>query len=42
MAGCIIYWHRANSERMRAGNELRNTQLMLFKPKDSTVSDEHD
>ena len=42
MAGCIIYWHRANIERMRAGNELRNTHLMLFRPKGNTDTDEHD
>ena len=42
IAGCIIYWHRANIARMRAGNELRNPQLMLFKPKASTDADEHD
>ncbi|MDJ0794924.1 MAG: glycerol-3-phosphate 1-O-acyltransferase PlsY [Woeseiaceae bacterium] len=42
IAGCIIYWHRANIARMRAGNELRNPQLMLFKPKASTDANEHD
>ena len=42
IAGCIIYWHRANIARMRAGNELRNTHLMLFRPKGSTDSNEHD
>ena len=42
MAGCIIYWHRANISRMRAGNELRNTQFMLFRPKDATESNGHD
>ena len=31
MAGCIIYWHRANIERMRTGTEHRNTKLMLFR-----------
>ena len=41
MAGCIIYWHRANIARMRAGNELRNTQLMLFRPKASPDSNGH-
>ena len=42
IAGCIIYWHRANIARMRAGNELRNTQFMLFRRTTSTDSDEHD
>ena len=42
IAGCIIYWHRANIARMRAGNELRNPQLMLFKPKASTDANQHD
>jgi len=40
MAGCIIYWHRANIERMRAGNELRNPQLMLFRSQASNDSNE--
>lgn len=31
MAMCIIYWHRSNIERMREGNEHRNTKLMLFR-----------
>ena len=31
MAGCIIYWHRANIERMRTGTEHRNTKLMVFR-----------
>ena len=42
MAGCIIYWHRANIERMREGRELRNTQFMLFRRKGSTDSNERD
>ena len=31
MAVFVIYWHRSNIQRMRAGNELRNDKLMLFK-----------
>ncbi|MDJ0939282.1 MAG: glycerol-3-phosphate 1-O-acyltransferase PlsY [Woeseiaceae bacterium] len=33
MAGFIIYCHRSNIARMRAGNENRNEKLMLFKRK---------
>ena len=33
MALFIIYCHRANIQRMRAGNELRNPQFMLFSKK---------
>ena len=42
IAGCIIYWHRSNIARMRAGNELRNTQFMLFHRKAASDPDEHD
>jgi glycerol-3-phosphate acyltransferase PlsY len=30
IAGFIVYWHRSNIDRMRAGTEHRNTGLMLF------------
>ena len=40
MAAFVIYWHRANIQRMRMGNELRNTRLMLFKPRESTGDDD--
>ena len=40
MAGFIIFWHRSNIGRMRAGNENRNLKLMVFKPKDSTGADD--
>ncbi|HSG96544.1 MAG TPA: glycerol-3-phosphate 1-O-acyltransferase PlsY [Woeseiaceae bacterium] len=40
MAGCVIYWHRSNIARMRAGNEHRNHKLMLFKPQAATPDDE--
>ena len=33
MAACVIYWHRSNIQRMRAGNENRNLKVMLFKPR---------
>ena len=36
IAGCIIYWHRSNIQRMRDGVEHRNEKLMLFKPKTRT------
>lgn len=32
MAGFIIYHHRSNIQRMRAGTEQKNVKLMLFKP----------
>ena len=40
MAGCIIYWHRANIQRMRNGVENRNLKVMLFKPRVSASDDE--
>jgi glycerol-3-phosphate acyltransferase PlsY len=40
IAGCIIYWHRSNIQRMRDGVENRNEKLMLFKPKNRTGGDE--
>ena len=42
MAGCIVYWHRSNITRMRAGNELRNTRFMLFRPRDTAIANEQD
>lgn len=30
IAGLIIYWHRSNIARMRAGSENRNRKMMLF------------
>jgi glycerol-3-phosphate acyltransferase PlsY len=35
MAAFVIYWHRSNIQRMRAGNENRNVKVMLFKPQAS-------
>ncbi len=35
MAACVIYWHRANIQRMLAGNENRNPKVMLFRRKPS-------
>ena len=40
IAGCIIYWHRSNIQRMRDGVENRNVKLMLFKPKSAPGGDE--
>ncbi len=40
MAGCVIFWHRSNIQRMRAGDEHRNVKVMLFKPKSVTGSDD--
>ena len=40
IAGCIIYWHRSNIQRMRDGVENRNEKLMLFKPKSAPGGDE--
>lgn len=40
MAMCIIYWHRSNIQRMRAGNEHRNTKLMLFRRMASKSADD--
>ena len=40
MAMFIIYWHRSNIERMRKGNEHRNTRLMLFRRKQRGDTDE--
>jgi len=40
MAGFVIYWHRSNIQRMRLGTEHRNLRLMLFKPRESTDSDD--
>ena len=41
MALFIVLWHRANIQRMRDGNEHRNTRLMIFSKKRQTVDDEH-
>jgi glycerol-3-phosphate acyltransferase PlsY len=40
IAGCIIYWHRSNIQRMRDGVENRNEKLMLFKPRSAPGGDE--
>ena len=31
MAMCIVFWHRANIQRMLDGTEHRNTKLMIFR-----------
>ena len=40
MAGFIIYWHRSNIQRMRAGNEHRITRAMLLRRKNPATSDD--
>jgi len=40
MAMFVIYWHRANIQRMRDGVEHRNVRLMLVKPKKLPDSDD--
>ena len=40
IAGFIVYWHRSNIERMKAGTEHRNTGLMLFSRKRRDRNDE--
>jgi len=40
MAGCVIYWHRSNIQRMLAGNENRNIKVMLFKPRQAPPGDD--
>ena len=40
MAGFVVYWHRSNIQRMKAGNENRNTRLMLFSRNRRAANDE--
>ena len=40
IAGFIIYWHRSNLQRMRAGIENRNKRVMLFSRQRSASNDE--
>ena len=40
MAMFIIFWHRANIERMRRGEEHRNDRLMLFRRKARVTDNE--
>ncbi|MGI9271982.1 MAG: glycerol-3-phosphate 1-O-acyltransferase PlsY [Woeseiaceae bacterium] len=40
IAGFIVYWHRSNIERMKAGTEHRNTALMVFSRKRRGNDDE--
>jgi glycerol-3-phosphate acyltransferase PlsY len=40
MAMFVIYWHRSNIQRMRAGTEDRKTKVMLFRRKQSTGADD--
>ncbi len=40
MAMFIIFWHRANIERMRRGEENRNERLMLFRRSERVTDNE--
>ena len=40
MAMFIIFWHRANIQRMRRGNEDRNERLRLFRRKERVPNNE--
>lgn len=40
MAGFVVFWHRSNIERMKAGTEHRNTNLMLLRRNKPADSDE--
>jgi glycerol-3-phosphate acyltransferase PlsY len=40
IAAYIVFWHRSNIQRMRAGTEHRNTGLMIFRRKRSAGEDE--
>ena len=40
MAGFVVFWHRSNIQRMRAGTEQRNTGLMIFRRKRAAGEDE--
>ncbi len=40
IAAYIVFWHRSNIQRMRAGTEHRNTGLMIFRRKHSAGEDE--
>ena len=39
MAGFIVYWHRSNIQRMRLGEEHRNTKLMFLRRKGRIAND---
>ncbi|MGB5689718.1 MAG: glycerol-3-phosphate 1-O-acyltransferase PlsY [Woeseiaceae bacterium] len=40
MAMFVIYWHRSNIRRMRAGAEHRNVRAMMFKPRQTKGADD--
>ena len=40
MAGFVIYWHRSNIQRLRAGVEHRHEKAMLFRSKRSAANNE--
>lgn len=39
MAAFIVFWHRSNIERMRRGEEHRNTSLMILRRKNRVTDD---
>ena len=40
MAGFVVYWHRSNIQRMRAGTENRTEQVMLLRRRRRAGDDE--
>jgi glycerol-3-phosphate acyltransferase PlsY len=40
MAGFVVFWHRSNIQRMRAGSEHRNTKAMLLSRRRKAAGDE--
>ena len=40
MAGFVVYWHRSNIQRLRAGVENRHEKAMLFRRKRGVANDE--
>lgn len=40
IAGFVVFWHRSNIQRMRAGTEHKNTGLMIFGRKRAAGEDE--
>ncbi len=41
VAAFIVYWHRSNIARMRAGNENRNERVMLFHRRGTSDDEPH-
>jgi glycerol-3-phosphate acyltransferase PlsY len=40
LAGFVVFWHRSNIQRMRAGTEHRNTGLMILRRKRAAGEDD--